>query len=136
MNYVWAAAEMVAENELLYDVMVRPQTPGVQLPEDLMSQDFVRLSLGEGLARPPKVEMHEEGIEAVLSFNMRSFSCYIPWPALAAIIYGPDMDDVMSFSKMGAVGTTRGEERPTPTQAETTQKLSGPKKPKGKLRLV
>ncbi len=62
-------------------VVVAPATPGVDLPESLKGEDFVRLNLVVG-RDCPEVLLDAWGIRVTLTFRGRRHDCAFPWPAV------------------------------------------------------
>jgi hypothetical protein len=72
------ACRLAAAIEYLY---VTPSAPNVQLPEYLLEEEVVRLTLVVP-RDTPEVLLDEWGIRARLAFRGRPFDCAFPWPSV------------------------------------------------------
>lgn len=74
-------------NEGAIFVHFDPRFDGVVAPLHLKDQPQLVLQFGYGLAVPiPDLFLDEEGISGTLSFQRTPHACFVPWPAVFAIV--------------------------------------------------
>jgi stringent starvation protein B len=67
-----------------------PRQPGVIVPPGFRGQAVLRLNLAWGF-NLPALDVGDEGIYAILSFNRQNFACTLPWPSVFALTW-PERD--------------------------------------------
>lgn len=122
-----------------------PSAEGARVPPEFSGDAVLRLNIAYGF-RLPGLEIDDEGVYAVLSFNRRDFPCWLPWDSIFGMtlpetahegVVWPDSlpDDLLPFFEgAGASGgevavSLRAVEGP-PTRSEGPRNLSeGPPAP-------
>lgn len=77
-------------DEGLVMIHLDPRPTEVVVPPQFKSQPMLRLNLAWGF-NLPALDIDEEGVYAVLSFNRANFGCSIPWSAVFAMTW-PDLE--------------------------------------------
>jgi len=81
-----AAAMRGLLSQGLVEVFVNPNAPGVVLPENTKRETYIVLIFGYNLAVPIlDLDVGEEGISAVLSFNRTPTRTFLPWCSVFVI---------------------------------------------------
>lgn len=75
-------------------VHLDPQVAGVVVPPQFSQERALRLNVAYGF-NLPALEVGEEGVYVVLSFNRQNFGCTIPWRAVFALTLPYDDHDGM-----------------------------------------
>jgi hypothetical protein len=75
-------------------VHLDPRVEGVVVPPQFSQQPALRLNVAYAF-NLPALDVNEEGVYAVLSFNRQNFGCTIPWRAVFALTLPYDDHDGM-----------------------------------------
>ncbi len=67
-----------------------PRLPGVVVPAGFRGQPVLRLNLAWGF-NLPALDIGDDGVYAILSFNRQNVACTLPWPSVFAMTW-PDQD--------------------------------------------
>lgn len=98
-------------------VAVAPSVPGVELPESLKREEFVRLNLVVG-RDCPEVLLDAWGIRATLTFRGRRHECAFPWTSVkAGLLAAPPRPRQRRFGVVE--GGAGGAPAPAPTPIPT-----------------
>jgi hypothetical protein len=74
--------------DAIESVIVAPAVSGVEVPEYLAEQEFVRLNLVQG-RDTPDLALDEWGIRCTLTFRGKRYPCAFPWPSVFAGVLRP-----------------------------------------------
>ncbi len=111
--------------------------PGVAVPPHLLGEPALRLDIAYGF-NLPRLEIDEEGVDAVLSFSGRNFACFLPWDAIFAMsrplhegegfVWPPSMPPEL-LAAVEAKGPAPGDAVPAPEPPPAAETASAKRPP-------
>jgi stringent starvation protein B len=135
-------AEVLLEGPSVF-VHLDPRRDGVIVPKWFKNQPQLVLQIGLNMAVPiPDLLVDDDGISCTLSFNRAPYKCFLPWPAVYALIgedgramiwpddVPPELAAQLERAKLKAVPAKKAKKRTrpraVPTESEAPKNAPAP----------